>query len=262
MSEKLCLKWNDFQENVTTAFGSLKEDNKFTDVTLACEDGQQIEAHKVILAACSPFFENLLNKNAKKHHHPLIYMKGMKFEDLHAIIDFLYLGEANIFQESLDSFLNIAEDLKLKGLTGKGENSNEKFDTKSKHPAAHQPMNLTPLQKRQRQKIDRNTDNLTEQTFPLQTFDEQKVALPNFLPGDLQRLDEKVKSMMEVSQSIIGKHGERAKVCKVCGKEGQSMAIRDHIEGHHLEGVSLPCNVCGRDFRSRSNLRKHTCIPI
>ena len=107
--------------------------------------------------------------------------------------------------------------------------------------------------------MERNTDNLTEQTFPLQTFDEQKVALPNFIPGDLQRLDEKVKSMMEVSQSIIGKSGEKAKVCKVCGKEGQSMAIRDHIEGHHLEGVSLPCNVCGRDFRSRINLRKHTC---
>ena len=179
MSEKLCLRWNDFQENVTTAFGSLKEDNKFTDVTLACEDGQQIEAHKVILAACSPFFENLLNKNAKKHHSLLIYMKGMKFEDLHAIIDFLYFGEANIFQDSLGSFLNIAEDLKLKGLTGKGENSNEKLDTKSTHPSAHQPMNLTPLQKGKSQKWKENSDYLTEQTFPLQTFDEQKVALPN-----------------------------------------------------------------------------------
>ena len=62
MSEKLCLKWNDFQENVNTAFGSLREDNEFADVTLACEDGQQIEAHKVILATSSPFFQNLLKK--------------------------------------------------------------------------------------------------------------------------------------------------------------------------------------------------------
>ena len=53
MSEKLCLKWNDFQENVRSAFGNLREDNDFADVTLACEDGQQIEAHKVILAASS-----------------------------------------------------------------------------------------------------------------------------------------------------------------------------------------------------------------
>ena len=54
MSEKLCLKWNDFQDNVNTAFGNLREDNEFADVTLASEDGQQIEAHKVILAASSP----------------------------------------------------------------------------------------------------------------------------------------------------------------------------------------------------------------
>ena len=71
MSEKLCLKWNDFQENANTAFGSLREDAEFADVTLACEDGQQIEAHKVILAASSPFFQNLLNRN--RHPQPLIY---------------------------------------------------------------------------------------------------------------------------------------------------------------------------------------------
>ena len=55
MSEKLCLKWNDFQGNVNSAFGSLREDSDFTDVTLACGDGWQIEAHKVILAAQNPF---------------------------------------------------------------------------------------------------------------------------------------------------------------------------------------------------------------
>ena len=49
MSEKHCLKWNDFQENVNVAFGSSREDNEFADVTLACEDGHQIEAHKVVL---------------------------------------------------------------------------------------------------------------------------------------------------------------------------------------------------------------------
>ena len=121
MSEKLCLKWNDFQENINTAFGSLRQDKDFTDVTLACEDGQQIEAHKVTLAAFSPFFQNLLKRN--KHPHPLIYMKGMKYEILLSLVDFLYLGEANVSQESLDSFLEIAEELKLKGLVGQKEDA-------------------------------------------------------------------------------------------------------------------------------------------
>ena len=116
MPEKICLKLNDFQDNVCSIFGSLRQDRDFADVTLACEDGQQIDAHKVILAASSPVFQSMLKRN--KHPHPLIYMRGLTSEDLRTIIDFMYFGEANIFQENLESFLAIAEDLKLTGLTG------------------------------------------------------------------------------------------------------------------------------------------------
>ena len=63
MSEKLCLQWNDFKGNVNSAFGRLRDDKELTDVTLACEDGQQMEAHKVILAASSPFLEKILQRN-------------------------------------------------------------------------------------------------------------------------------------------------------------------------------------------------------
>ena len=72
MSEKLCLQLNDFTGNANSAFQKLRDDNEFTDVTLACEDGQQLQAHKVILAASSPFFEKILQKN--KHPYPLIYL--------------------------------------------------------------------------------------------------------------------------------------------------------------------------------------------
>ena len=114
MSEKLCLQWNDFQDNVKSAFGNLREGSDFADVTLACEDGHQIEAHKVILAASSPFFQAILKRN--KHSHPLIYMRGIKSFDMVAMVDFLYYGEANVYQEDFDSFLAIAEELQLKGL--------------------------------------------------------------------------------------------------------------------------------------------------
>ena len=116
MSEELCLQWNDFRENVDSAFKSLRHDKEFTDVTLACEDGHQMEAHKVILAASSPFFEKILHKS--RHSNPLIYLKGFQSKDFASIMDFLYFGEANVFQEDLDSFLAIAEEIQLKGLTG------------------------------------------------------------------------------------------------------------------------------------------------
>ena len=89
-SEKLCLKWNDFIENVNSSFGKLRGDKEFTDVTLVCDDGQQMEAHKVILASSSPFFEEILQKS--KHPHPLIYLRGFQSKDFASILDFLYFG--------------------------------------------------------------------------------------------------------------------------------------------------------------------------
>ena len=109
--EKFCLKWNEYPINVSKSFGSLREETDFADVTLACEDGQQVQAHKFILATSSPFFQNILIRN--KHEHPLIYMRGMKSDNLVAILDFMFHGEANIYQENLDTFLGIAEELKF-----------------------------------------------------------------------------------------------------------------------------------------------------
>ena len=68
MSEKLCLQWNDFKANVSSAFARLRDDKEFADVTLACEDDQQMEAHKVILASSSPFFEKILQSNKHPTH--------------------------------------------------------------------------------------------------------------------------------------------------------------------------------------------------
>ena len=57
--EKLCLQWNDFKENISSAFGGLRQDKELTDVTLACDDDQQVEADKVVLVASSPFLLNI-----------------------------------------------------------------------------------------------------------------------------------------------------------------------------------------------------------
>jgi len=112
--EKFCLRWNDFEKNINSAFKELKDDKDFFDVTIVCAD-EQIQAHKVILSACSPFFKNILRRNP--HNHPLLYMHGVTYLDLVAVLDFMYHGEVNIAQEELNSFLAVAESLRIKGLT-------------------------------------------------------------------------------------------------------------------------------------------------
>ena len=242
MSEKLCLQWNDFQENIKIVFGSLRDDNDFSDVTLACEDGQQVEAHKVILAASSPFFQKLLGRN--KHPHPVIYMRGMKSDDLLAIVDFLYRGEADVFQENLDSFLAIAEEFQLKGLTGKTDEEVEVFEEVKKplSPTLLQVNSKIPKTPIERQAPNRRHLNPTENRI---------LAIPDNFSGDLEELEDKVKSMMEKSQNKYANGQHLADRCKVCGKEGKGNAIKDHIEANHLEGVVIPYNLYDKTFRSR-----------
>ena len=266
MSEKLCLKWNDYQENVTTAFGSFRGDIDFSDVTLASSDGQQVEAHKVILAASSPFFQDIFKRN--KHSHPFLYMRGVKSEDLVAIIDFLYCGEANVFQENLDSFLAIAEELKLKGLMGnndkkkKEEESNEMLDLKRPMPSYKMEHNEPKNLSRGRSIVKNVTKPHNEEGFA----ENKTIAiLPspiNSLSDGLLEIEETVKSMMEKSESSVefASGGRRAFSCKVCGKEGQNTDIKRHIESSHIEGISVPCNMCDKTCRSRDGLRKHISV--
>ena len=112
-SDKFCLRWNDFEVNISNAFHELKEEKDFTDVTLACEDNQ-VEAHKVILAASSHFFKRILKKNP--HSHPMIYLKGIKASDVEAVLTFIYQGEVNLEEANLNTFLEVAEELEVKGL--------------------------------------------------------------------------------------------------------------------------------------------------
>jgi len=114
--EKFCIRWNDFENNVSGAFRELREEEDLFDVTLACED-DQIQAHKVLLSACSPFFRNVLCRN--HHQHPLLYLKGVEFSELASILNFMYMGEVAIAQEDLDSFLVVADELQIKGLSQK-----------------------------------------------------------------------------------------------------------------------------------------------
>ena len=258
MSEKLCLKWNDFQENINNAFGSLRDTRDFVDVTLACEDGQQVEAHKVILAASSSFFKDVFKKN--HHPHPLIYMRGVKSEDLVAILDFLYCGETNVCQENLDSFLAIAQEIKLKGLMEQDEGED---DTKQNILSGRYEAELGFSYKHEsKASVALNTisfdfgDKKTESVSVKSGKNTRTMAIQG---GDaIKDLDEQVKSMMEKSKNLVStERKRRADICKVCGKEGEGALIMNHIEANHLVGISLPCNNCEMTFRSRKLLRYH-----
>ena len=113
MSEKFCLKWNDFNSNVSKSFGLLRNEEYLHDVTLVSDDNLQVSAHKLVLSACSEYFKNIFKNNKHPLHHPLVCLSGVSSEDLNNVVDYMYNGEVQIYQEYLDRFLNIAQRSKL-----------------------------------------------------------------------------------------------------------------------------------------------------
>ena len=114
MSEKFCLKWNDFQSNVSNSFSVLRNEDYLHDVTIVTDDNDQVAAHKLVLSASSQYFKNIFKKN--KHSHPLLCLEGLNSKDVRNLMDYIYIGEVKIFQEDLDRFLNVAQRLKIEGL--------------------------------------------------------------------------------------------------------------------------------------------------
>ena len=150
-------------------------------------------------------------------------MRGMKSEDLLAIVDFLYRGEANVFQENLDSFLAIAEELQLQGLMGNTDEDVKNVEVdERKMPPSFSPVNAnTRIQKppSKSSKISNPEENRT-------------LAIPGNFSGDLEELEQRVKSMMEKSENKYANGLQFAHLCKVCGKEGKGENIKRHIEAN------------------------------
>ncbi|KAH8240054.1 hypothetical protein KR032_010734 [Drosophila birchii] len=112
-SQQFCLRWNNYQSNLTTIFDQLLQNECFVDVTLAC-DGRSMKAHKMVLSACSPYFQTLLAETPCQH--PIVIMRDVNWSDLKAIVEFMYRGEINVSQDQIGPLLRIAEMLKVRGL--------------------------------------------------------------------------------------------------------------------------------------------------
>ena len=248
-TEKLRLQWNDFQDNLNLAFGEFRNDIDLADVTLASEDGTQIETHKMVLALSSPFFKEILKNN--KHPHPLIYMRGVRTEALSAVVDFLYFGEASVNQESLEAFLSLAEELELKGLTNSSGSNNQDYETKP-----------PPTENNFEQKIHEveSTSYVRRPLVECNRNTETKSSSVAMVSVDTHPLDEQVKSMMRDTgnKMTYGNKSRKLFACNVCEKEGDYTNTKTHIEAKHIaSNITYTCDICGKSSRSRDGLRQH-----
>ena len=248
MSDKFSLKWRDFETNVSSSFRLLRTDDDFSDVTLVSSDQLQLSAHKLVLSSCSEYFKNILKQN--KHSNPLLCLEGISSIELTNVLDYIYNGELQIYQENLERFLEIAARFQLEGLIGgeAGDNFNNSKDF-DHNEVLDEKDSMWQSKKREfhnnvtSEFVSENKTIVNVKTLNMENFNSQ-----NF--QNMEELDQKIRELMEKDSNGMFR-------CTVCGKISKNPGhTREHVETH-IEGLSFSCSYCGKEFRSRNSMRSH-----
>ena len=254
-SDEFNLSWDNFETNLKQSYSGLREAPDFSDVTLVCADGEQIESHKVILATASPFFFNMLLTD--KHPHPRIYMKGLQFTKLSYIVDFIYYGEVSVAQQDISQFLELAEELKLRGLSKSVQLlTNEKDDPDLENGEACKDETA--------ERVFQAFSGASYQQTDIQShgqFDEELVTHQCTYCSYSCNAKPTMRTHTWRNHRKVKKHEEQIDVKDM--KQGN-----DEVESIKLESVSnyddteeqpqkLICNFCQNSFNTKSAIRMH-----
>ena len=252
--EKCSVSWDDFQLNVSKSFSVLRKEQDFFDVTLVSEDDVFVKAHKVVLSASSEFFKNILRK-VDHSNNPMIYLSGIGSTQLSEIINYIYEGEAQLFQDDLESFLSAGQKLRIGGLI----NMNSMTEN---HETEKVSEDIIQIKEEEIEEIE-TTKN--DESFLPKVKSEHKKKDGNgksksWVCHKLEDLINKKSGAYEDAKravdKIITKRGDFW-VCQACNKPGKSNNnMRKHCETH-IEGLAFPCQTCGQTFKSRSTLSNH-----
>ena len=233
MSEQFSLKWTDFHSNVSKTFSALRTEEDFQDVTLVSADLQQVSAHKVVLSACSKYFKNILQQS--RHSNPLLCLDGVTSSELQSVLDYIYQGEVQVYQENLDRFLAVAERFQLEGLMNLPDTNKQEENV---YQTLEELMSPTPTQSsgERRGYSQVKSSTVRTETSAIVNIDEDTAS-------NIEEIDAKI------AENIL-KESDGTFSCKLCGKSGSKKKdnLKKHVETH-LEGLSFPCTHCVKTFR-------------
>ncbi|CAH2091952.1 unnamed protein product [Euphydryas editha] len=112
--QTFCLKWNHHKTNLVEILEALIKVETYVDCTLVVDDQVTFKAHRVVLAANSPYFQSILADVPMDHCS--ILFPGVKDFEMRALLEYMYTGEVNVTQAHIPRIMKVAEQLEVKGL--------------------------------------------------------------------------------------------------------------------------------------------------
>ena len=202
MGDKFKLTWHTFSFHGQQLLRNLFESQEFTDVTLISDDQHQYKVHKFILSACSTSLKRILSSNP---FNTSIYLRGIHHEELESILQFIYLGEATLYHERMNEFLNVAKNLDIKEI-GKNviheggdenDNQNQSVDQEVQVASDENQSNVTD----EYQKREAVNDN--------QSFNQQASVVTDYEDHEREAVKHKQSFNQEVSAAAEDEGQER-----------------------------------------------------
>ena len=235
------LTWKNYEKCTINSFKELMGQAEFVDVTLVAEDGKQVKAHKVVLSACSSVLKNILVTNP--HQHPLIYLTGLKYQELPSMINFMYLGQAEVAQDYLERFMAAATKLKVKGLFGESASMN------------NEPVEDITITNDDYDHFEESEGELQNTSNSVSNGNiKQEDHIENYYPEPIPLQYSLVDDWG--SQMDTAKHDREYK-CDQCDYVAkQKSHLKPHIKAKH-EGVIYHCDMCDYKANYPSNLNAH-----
>ena len=285
-SEKVFLSWNKFQTCLVSSYQRLYNSSDFSDVTLVCGDGQKIKAHKIVLASSSNLFGQMLCSDgviSQETAHPLVYMRGISFATLSALMDFVYKGEVEVMSDQVDELLEVATELGLEGL---GRREQDKVDVgvgpEQGDLQHHDDSKVVALEGRLEGLADLNSelmeklprapmDEITMSESPKVQFTCDQCDACFNTRGSLKRhvkthlpsrVEDNYLRTIDVNTEGEGGLSRTERVEYNLGNESDLKNRIQALTSFDSDSGRWSCQECGKHFKYKFNLQRHAEIHI
>ena len=262
--EKYSLSWHAYSDHLRSMMKELMTNEDFSDVTLVTEDKEHIKANINILSTCSPVFKNILMKEKNSNH-----VVGVQYSEMESIMQFIYLGEATLYEERMDEFLAVAKTLEIKELCN--------AETKAKLNETFSPCDpVTSIENFEEQTVMYDQMKIQENTCEFSSINKRyecdqchktysargalythKRTAHQGVMYPCDQCDFQATQQRTITAHIQSIHELVKFTCDHCDYQAtQQNTLTKHIKSKH-EGVNYECDQCGYKANARNNLKTH-----